>query len=100
MPGSAQKYSYISSVMHLNQCTGQWLISLLPLKMELLTVCFFYGKVSICANRELQELNAVVIGIKLYNFAIHETELLIERKQVLVRPYANITVYTGWVTLL
>ena len=61
---------------------------------------FFYGKVSICANRELQELNAVVIGIKLYNFAIHETELLIERKQVLVRPYANITVYTGWVTLL
>ena len=61
--------------------------------------CFVMGKFQFVPMENFtmprRELNAAVIGIKLHNFKIHETDLLIEKKQVLVGLYANITVYTG-----
>ena len=40
------------------------------------------------------ELNAAVIGVKLYNIIIPKIDLPTEKKHVLVRLYATITGYT------
>ena len=72
MVGSVQISSYISSVMHLNQHTGQWLISVLPLKMELLTVVLLWQSLDLPQS---MGLNAAVIGVKLYNIIIHKIDL-------------------------
>ena len=76
MVASVQISSYISSVMHLNQHTGQWLISVLPLKMELLTVILLWQSLDLPQS---MGLNAAVIGVKLYNIITHKIDLPIEK---------------------
>ena len=40
-----------SSVMHLNQRTRQWLISILPLKMKLITVALLWESLEVPQSR-------------------------------------------------
>ena len=40
-----------SSVMHLNQRTRQWLISILPLKMKLITVTLLWESLEVPQSR-------------------------------------------------
>ena len=55
MVGSVQIFSYISSVMHLNQHIGQWLISVLSLKMELLTAALLWQSLDLPQSRHCQD---------------------------------------------
>ena len=68
MVGSFHISTYISSVMHLNQGMGQWLIFVLLLKVKLLTVALSWKSLDLPKSVPRLELNAAVINSSILLF--------------------------------
>ena len=68
MVGSFHMSTYISSVMHLNQGMGQWLIFVLLLKVKLLTVALSWKSLDLPKSVPRLELNAAVINSSILLF--------------------------------